>query len=79
MALPAVWHRMDQPARLNPRRWLRWLASGLVSAATPLPWLVDVTAARFDALERRVAKLECERQATVTADRGVGWTVLRSQ
>jgi hypothetical protein len=40
------------------RRWLRWLASGLLSAATPLPWLVDVTSARFDDLEHRVARLE---------------------
>ena len=39
-------------------RWLRWAGSGLVSMATPLPWLVDVTSSRFDALERRVSKLE---------------------
>jgi hypothetical protein len=43
------------------RRWLRWLASGAVSMATPLPWLVDVTAARYDALEQRVTRLESER------------------
>jgi hypothetical protein len=44
--------------RWNPLRWLRWLGTGLLSAASPLPWLVDVTAPRFDTLERRVAKLE---------------------
>lgn len=47
------------------RRWLRWLASGLVSAATPLPWLVDVTSTRFGKLERRVARLE-QRYCTIT-------------
>jgi hypothetical protein len=62
----------------NPLRWLRWLATGLVSMATPLPWLVDVTSARFDRLERRVAHLEAQRSSrTMTAERGVGWTVLR--
>ena len=58
-------------------RWLRWAFSGLVSMATPLPWLVDVTSLRFDSLEQRVARLEQQRSRTVTADRGVGWTVLR--
>jgi hypothetical protein len=60
------------------RRWLRWLASGLLSAATPLPWLVDVTSARFDDLEHRVARLE-ERPCMITITRSVvSWTTLRS-
>ena len=54
---------MQVLARLNPKRWLRWLATGLLSAATPLPWLVDVTSQGFDALERRVSQLEDENAA----------------
>lgn len=49
--------------RWNPLRWLRWLGTGLLSAATPLPWLVDVTAQRFDTLEARVQQLERDNEA----------------
>jgi hypothetical protein len=52
-------------------RWLRWLAGAVVSAATPLPWLVDVTSPRFEALEQRVTKLERQQPTcwvTVTRD-----------
>jgi len=64
-------------SRWNPLRWLRWIGTGLVSMATPLPWLVDVTSQRFDKLEARVTLLESKQQRTVTADQGLGWTVLR--
>lgn len=53
-------------------RWLRWVGTGFLSAASPLPWLVDVTSARFDALERRVEKLEqqpCQRTWTTALGR----------
>ena len=60
--LPLVEEGRERPpsAWRQPWRWVRWLLTGALSAATPLPWLVDVTASRTTKLELRVAHLERE-------------------
>jgi len=56
----------------HPWRWIRWLGTGVLSAATPLPWLVDVTSSRTTRLERQVNHLEARVAALERAHARAG-------
>ena len=61
MLLPLVEGKREKAPRVwQVGRWVRWLLGGAISAATPLPWVMDVTSSRYRRLERRVDKLERE-------------------